>query len=87
MASTTSTCDLYDEYLQSYVNLFLPLGLAIKSKGCLREIEMTTEEIHNVLGKQPLALPVQPLDNVLGFSEPAVLQEKFAYQPGYFTRL
>ncbi|MBI5523715.1 MAG: hypothetical protein HY910_13895 [Desulfarculus sp.] len=78
--------DLYDDDLQSYVNLFQPLGLTIKPKGCQREVEMTTEEIHHVLGKLPLAPPMLPLEDVLGFSEPEIPLEKFTYQPGYFTR-
>jgi hypothetical protein len=78
--------DLYDDDLQSYVNLFQPLGLTIKPKGCQREVEMTTEEIHHVLGKLPPATPVLPLSDVLGYSEPEIPLEKFTYQPGYFTR-
>ncbi len=78
--------DLYDEDLQSYVNLFQPLGLTIKPQGCQREVEMTTEEIHHLLQEQTPATPVLPLADVLGFSEPEIPLEKFTYHPGYFTR-
>ena len=78
--------DLYDEDLQSYVNFFQPVGLTIKPRGRTREVEMTTEEIYHVLDGQPLARPVLPLADVLGFSEPEIPLEKFTYQPGFFRR-
>jgi hypothetical protein len=78
--------DLYDDDLQSYVNLFQPVGLTIKPQGRTREVEMTSEEVFHVLDKLPPAAPTLPLADVLGFDEPEIPLEKFTYQPGYFSR-
>ncbi|MFH1057547.1 MAG: hypothetical protein V1797_02560 [Pseudomonadota bacterium] len=78
--------DLYDDDLQSYVNLFQPLGLTIKPRGKTRGVEMTAEEIHHILDKLPLAAATLPLADVLGYDEPEIPLEKFTYQPGYFAR-
>ncbi len=78
--------DLYDDDLQSYVNLFQPVGLTIKPRGRTREVEMTSEEVCHVLNKASAATPTLPLADVLGYDEPEIPLEKFTYQPGYFKR-
>lgn len=76
--------DLFDDESNSYVNLFQPLGLAIKPAGKTREVELLPEEIHHAFDRLEPAAPVLPLGHVLKTGAGARLFKRFTYRPGHF---
>jgi hypothetical protein len=71
--------DIYDDKIDSYVNLFQPIGVAIKAAGRAREVEFTAGEIRQVFKDLKPAEPVLPLKGVLGYPYPAHVLESFTY--------
>lgn len=78
--------DLYDHALGAYVNLFQPVGAAIKPAGRTREIELAPAELHEIFAALAPVEPVLPLRGVLGYERPAHLLERFTYGPAVAAR-
>ena len=76
--------DCYDGESNSYVNLFQPLGLAIKPAGKNREVELLPEEIHHRFDRLAPVDPVIPFAHVTRFKSTKALLRKFTYRPGHF---
>ncbi len=74
--------DLYDEVVGNYVNLFQPLGLSVKPRGTVRDVELTPEEIHATFER---LTPVEPVRS-LGVTPGGTALDRFTYRPGYFRR-
>ncbi len=71
--------DMFDERVGAYVNLFQPIGAAIKPAGRSREIEISPAEVHAKLAPLTPATPRFPLESVLGYPRPTDLVERFTY--------
>jgi hypothetical protein len=71
--------DVYDSKLDSYVNLFQPVGITIKPAGRTREVEIAPEEIHHIFGKLKPARPMLPLKGVLGYDDASHVLKDFSY--------
>jgi len=78
--------DLYDAELQSYVNLFQPIGISIKPSGRTREVEIPPAEVHEIFDRLQPAEPVLPLEGVLGYRRPERVLEAFAFRPGHYDK-
>lgn len=76
--------DLYHEPLQSYLNLFQPLGLSIKPAGSKAMVELLPEEIHELIDQQRPAVPVRPLEQVMGYAAPDDVRTLFTFEPGRY---
>lgn len=73
--------DIYDAELGAYVNLFQPVGAAIKPAGRTREYEIAPAELHHLFARLAPVDPLLPLKGVLGYERPAYLLERFTYGP------
>ncbi len=71
--------DLYDPQVGAYVNLFQPIGVAIKAAGKAREVEFTSAEVHQIFDRLEPAEPLLPLGGVLGYPRPDHVLENFKY--------
>ncbi|MFH1998476.1 MAG: hypothetical protein ABIK28_02295 [Planctomycetota bacterium] len=78
--------DLYDEELGNYINLFQPIGISIKPQGRAREIEISPAEVRSIFNKLDPAPPVLSLEEVLAYSHPERVLEKYTFRPGVFQR-
>ena len=73
--------DLYDAELGAYVNLFQPVGAALKPAGRTREVEIGPAELHEILRDVTPAEPVLPLRGVLGYERPGHVLDQFCFGP------
>jgi len=71
--------DMFDESLDSYVNLFQPMGLSIKPRGTLREVFFSAAELHSILERTKPAKPRLALEAVRGFGSPTWVLEAFDF--------
>jgi hypothetical protein len=71
--------DIFDEKIHAYVNLFQPIGVAIKAAGKAREVEFTSAELHEIFRELDTAEPVLPLGGVLGYPYPDHVLASFQY--------
>jgi len=78
--------DHYSEETRSYVNLYQPMGMAIKPRGRTREVEFLPAQIHEILERMPLAEPRMPLEGVFGAERPQSVLDGFTFEPGKFRR-
>ncbi len=74
--------DVYDPQLDTYVNLFQPVGITIKPAGRVRELEFGPEEIHHIFDRLEPTDPVLPLKGVLGYDSAQHVVDSFTYRPG-----
>ncbi len=77
--------DQYSRDTHSYVNLFQPMGMAIKPRGRTREHEFSPEEIHDIFDRMPLADPAIPLEGIFGYSRPDSVLDSWTFEPGRFN--
>ncbi len=73
--------DVYDPAVDNYVNLFQPVGIAIKPAGRTREVELEPEEIHHIFDRLEPAPAVHSLRHVLGYERPRHLLDQFTFRP------
>jgi hypothetical protein len=78
--------DIFDTIIGNYVNLFQPLGIAIKPAGLTREIELTPEEINKIFTELKPVDSLMPVESVVGFKAPSSLVDKFNFSPGFYRR-
>jgi len=78
--------DQYSAEARSYVNLFQPIGMAIKPKGRTRQHEFSPDEIHDICNRMPLAEPAMPLQGVFGYDRPNAVLDGWTFEPGFFNR-
>ncbi|MFH1808621.1 MAG: hypothetical protein ABIJ09_07745, partial [Pseudomonadota bacterium] len=71
--------DIYDPDVNAYVNLFQPVGVSIKAAGRTREVEFTSNEIHQIFDRLVPDKPVLDLAEVLGFARPVHVLERFRF--------
>jgi hypothetical protein len=76
--------DIFDEMSGAYVNLFQPIGIAIKVAGRRREIEISPAEVHAILDPLEPVAPVLPLAGVLGYPRPTHVLDAFTFTAGSF---
>lgn len=76
--------DIYDHWLQNYINLFQPLGLSIKPGNTTHCTELTPGEIYDIMERYSPDTPVRHLKEVMAYDSPEGFVEQFSFKPGYF---
>jgi hypothetical protein len=73
--------DLYDRELGTYVNLFQPIGLAVKAPGRSRETEISPAETRAIIDAHAPCAPLLEIAAVPGFDQVERIRAKFSFSP------